>query len=88
MLRGATDYTVLRGHLKHKKNEKKYLHELEYHSKLSIIGFNMVNKPFQIYNISLNRTSQAFQQKNSYNYVRYSLNYHKCRISKTSCIMC
>ena len=60
------DYTVSRGHLKKLKNEKKYLHALEHHSKDTIIGFNMVNKPFQIYNISLYRNSQDIQQKNSY----------------------
>ena len=45
----------------------------------------MVNKPFQIYNISLCRTSQDIQQKIPI-YARYSLNYNKCRMSKTSCI--
>ena len=58
MLRGATHYTVSRGYLKYKQKWKKNLHALEHHSKITIIGFNMVNKPFQIYNISLYRNSQ------------------------------
>ena len=66
MFRGATDYTVSRGHLKSYKMKKKYLHAIEHHSKVTIIGFNIVNKPFQIYNISLYRNSQEIQQKNSY----------------------
>ena len=48
------------------KFEKNYLHAIEHHSKVTIIGFNIVNKPFQIYNISLYRNSQYIQEKNSY----------------------
>ena len=51
MLRGATDYTVSRGYLKSYKRGKKNLHALEHHSKVTIKGFNMVNKSFQIYHI-------------------------------------
>ena len=48
------------------KNEKKITECIRTSFKRHNIGFKMVNEPFQIYNLSLNKNSQGIQQKNSY----------------------
>ena len=77
MLRGATDYTFSRGHLKSFKMKKKYLHAIEHHSKATIIGFNMVINLFKYTLYHFIGIPKTFNKRIPI-YVRYSLNYSKC----------